>query len=84
MLPLQQRGVNLSSVRTCIVVAEERPRMQLMSSFTKVFATLGLSPRAVSTTFGCRVNTAMCLQVFEFIMVSCNAFLTPSEVFLRI
>ena len=60
---LKQRGINLSSVRTCIVVAEERPRLQLMSSFTKVFATLGLSPRAVSTTFGCRVNTAMCLQV---------------------
>ncbi|XP_067935039.1 disco-interacting protein 2 homolog C-like isoform X2 [Watersipora subatra] len=59
---LKQRGVNLSSVRTCIVVAEERPRIQLMSSFTKVFSTLGLSPRAVSTTFGCRVNTAMCLQ----------------------
>ena len=55
--------MNLSSVRTCIVVAEERPRIQLMTSFTKVFSTLGLSPRAVSTTFGCRVNTAMCLQV---------------------
>jgi len=59
---LKQKGVNLSSVRTCIVVAEERPRIQLMTSFTKVFSTLGLSPRAVSTTFGCRVNTAMCLQ----------------------
>lgn len=30
--------------------------------FTKLFSTLGLSNRAVSTSFGCRVNVAICLQ----------------------
>lgn len=36
--------------------------MALTSSFAKVFQSLGLSARAVSTSFGCRVNTALCLQ----------------------
>uniref|UniRef100_A0AAR2IX42 DMAP1-binding domain-containing protein n=1 Tax=Pygocentrus nattereri TaxID=42514 RepID=A0AAR2IX42_PYGNA len=57
------RNVNLSCVRTCMVVAEERPRIALTQSFSKIFKDLGLSPRAVSTTFGCRVNVAICLQV---------------------
>ena len=57
---LKQRGVDLSCIRTCVVVAEERPRIALTSSFTKLFAgSLNLSPRAVSTSFGCRVNLAM-------------------------
>uniref|UniRef100_A0A8B9JCH3 Disco-interacting protein 2 homolog A n=1 Tax=Astyanax mexicanus TaxID=7994 RepID=A0A8B9JCH3_ASTMX len=56
------RNVNLSCVRTCMVVAEERPRIALTQSFSKIFKDLGLSPRAVSTTFGCRVNVAICLQ----------------------
>uniref|UniRef100_A0A667XZC1 Disco interacting A n=1 Tax=Myripristis murdjan TaxID=586833 RepID=A0A667XZC1_9TELE len=56
------RNVNLSCVRTCMVVAEERPRIALTQSFSKIFKDLGLSPRAVSTTFGCRVNVAVCLQ----------------------
>ena len=60
---LKQRGVSLSCVRTCVVVAEERPRINLTSSFSKLFSALGLSPRAVSTSFGCRVNIAICLQV---------------------
>lgn len=60
---LKQRNVNLSCVRTCVVVAEERPRISLTSSFSKLFSALGLSPRAVSTSFGCRVNVAICLQV---------------------
>lgn len=60
---LQLRNVNLSCVRTCMVVAEERPRIALTQSFSKIFKDLGLSPRAVSTTFGCRVNVAICLQV---------------------
>lgn len=60
---LQLRNVNLSCVRTCMVVAEERPRISLTQSFSKIFKDLGLSPRAVSTTFGCRVNVAICLQV---------------------
>lgn len=46
-----------------MVVAEERPRISLTQSFSKIFKDLGLSPRAVSTTFGCRVNVAICLQV---------------------
>uniref|UniRef100_A0A8C5NGX1 DMAP1-binding domain-containing protein n=1 Tax=Gouania willdenowi TaxID=441366 RepID=A0A8C5NGX1_GOUWI len=55
-------GVDLSRVRTCVVVAEERPRIALTQSFSKLFKDLGLHPRAVSTSFGCRVNLAICLQ----------------------
>lgn len=36
--------------------------MALTNSFSKLFSSLGLSPRAVSTSFGCRVNVATCLQ----------------------
>ena len=57
------KGVNLSCVRTCMVVAEERPRIALTQSFSKLFRDLGLPARSVSTTFGCRVNVAICLQV---------------------
>uniref|UniRef100_A0A8C1YE69 Disco-interacting protein 2 homolog Ca n=1 Tax=Cyprinus carpio TaxID=7962 RepID=A0A8C1YE69_CYPCA len=56
------RGLDLSRVRTCVVVAEERPRIALTQSFSKLFKDLGLHPRAVSTSFGCRVNLAICLQ----------------------
>ena len=59
---LKTKGVSLSCVRTCVVVAEERPRVNLMTSFSKLFATLGLSGRAVSTSFGCRVNVGLCVQ----------------------
>ncbi|XP_075338785.1 disco-interacting protein 2 homolog C isoform X3 [Odontesthes bonariensis] len=59
---LKARGVDLSRVRTCVVVAEERPRIALTQSFSKLFKDLGLHPRAVSTSFGCRVNLAICLQ----------------------
>ena len=59
---LRSKGINLSCVRTCVVVAEERPRVQLTTSFSKLFSSLGLSPRAVSTSFGCRVNVGLCLQ----------------------
>lgn len=59
---LKARGVSLSCVRTCVVVAEERPRVALTTSFSKLFSSLGLSPRAVSTSFGCRVNVGLCLQ----------------------
>ncbi|XP_024000807.2 disco-interacting protein 2 homolog A, partial [Salvelinus sp. IW2-2015] len=62
---LRLRNINLSCVRTCMVVAEERPRITLTQSFSKIFKDLGLSPRAVSTTFGCRVNMAVCLQRVE-------------------
>jgi hypothetical protein len=60
---LRTRGVQLGCVRTLVVVAEERPRISLCSSFAALFAPLGLSPRAVSTSFGCRQNIAICLQV---------------------
>lgn len=59
---LKEKGVNLASLRTCVAVAEERPRVPLCSAFIKLFATLGLNARAVSTSFGCRVNTAICMQ----------------------
>lgn len=59
----QARGLNLSCVRSCVVIAEERPRLSLTQSFSKLFKDLGLSPRAVSTAFGSRVNLAICLQV---------------------
>ncbi|CAO2600863.1 Disco-interacting protein 2 homolog B, partial [Lemmus lemmus] len=59
---LKTRGINLSCIRTCVVVAEERPRITLQQSFSKLFKDIGLSPRAVSTTFGSRVNVAICLQ----------------------
>ncbi|KAB5583758.1 hypothetical protein PHYPO_G00099340, partial [Pangasianodon hypophthalmus] len=59
---LKARGVNLACVRSCVVVAEERPRLALTQSFSKLFKDLGLSTRAVSTAFGSRVNLAICLQ----------------------
>lgn len=59
---LKEKGVSLSCVRTCVVVAEERPRVSLCTAFTKLFSPLGLNARAVSTSFGCRVNTAICMQ----------------------
>ncbi|KRZ75202.1 Disco-interacting protein 2 -like protein C, partial [Trichinella papuae] len=59
---LKERGVQLSCVRTCVIVAEERPRVQLCAAFAKLFSSLGLPSRAVSTSFGCRVNVAICMQ----------------------
>eukprot|EP00064_Thunnus_orientalis_P010356 superscaffoldBa00001401_g10382 len=59
---LKARGLNLSCVRSCVVIAEERPRLALTQSFSKLFKDLGLSPRAVSTAFGSRVNLAIGLQ----------------------
>uniref|UniRef100_A0A672NBK6 Disco-interacting protein 2 homolog C-like n=1 Tax=Sinocyclocheilus grahami TaxID=75366 RepID=A0A672NBK6_SINGR len=59
---LKARGMDLTRVRSCVVVAEERPRVALTQSFCKLFKDVGLHPRAVSTAFGCRVNLAVCLQ----------------------
>jgi len=59
---LKQRGISLSQVRTLVVVTEERPRVQLSSNFTKLFRDLQLMPRVLSTSFGCSVNPAICLQ----------------------
>lgn len=60
---LRAKGVNLSCVRTLCVIAEERPRIHLTSNFAKLFSALNLTSRAVSTSFGCRVNVGICLQV---------------------
>ena len=57
------RQIDLSAVRILCVIAEERPRLYMMANFSKLFSNLGLSPRAVSTSFGCRVNVGICLQV---------------------
>ena len=57
------KGINLSFLRTCIAVADERPRIQLTQTFSALFSALGLSSNAVSTSFGCRVNIAICMQV---------------------
>lgn len=59
---LKQRNINLACVRTCVVVAEERPRVQLTQQFCKLFQALGLNMRCVSTSFGCRVNPGICVQ----------------------
>lgn len=59
---LKSRNINLACVRTCVVVAEERPRVQLTQQFCKLFQALGLNMRCVSTSFGCRVNPAICVQ----------------------
>ena len=59
----QSKGVNLTCVRNCVVVAEERPRINLTTAFSTLFSGLGLSPRAVSTSFGSRANVAICTQV---------------------
>ena len=37
--------------------------INIMLSSLQLFTPLGLSPRAVSTSFGCRQNIAVCLQV---------------------
>ncbi|XP_068751269.1 disco-interacting protein 2 homolog A-like isoform X2 [Montipora capricornis] len=59
---LKAKGVNLTCVRNCVVVAEERPRINLTTAFSTLFSGLGLSPRAVSTSFGSRANVAICTQ----------------------
>lgn len=59
---MKQKNIDLRCVRTCVVVAEERPRVQLTQQFCKLFQALGLNTRCVSTSFGCRVNPAICVQ----------------------
>ncbi len=58
----QTRGIDLSVVRTCVVVSEERPRTSLLSSFAALFSPLGLASHTISASFGCRVNSVICLQ----------------------
>lgn len=53
-----------SCVRTCMVVAEERPRIAPHTVLLQAVQRSGPARAgAVSTTFGCRVNVAICLQV---------------------
>lgn len=59
---LKSKNIDLSSLRSCGIVSEERPRVHLINSFTTLFNLVGLNPRAVSTVFGCRVNPMICLQ----------------------
>ncbi|CAI5437505.1 unnamed protein product [Caenorhabditis angaria] len=59
---LKERGCNLALLRSLVAMAEERPRIGLMSSFCKIFAPLALNNRAVSTAFSSRVNSAVCMQ----------------------
>lgn len=63
------------------MIAEERPRLALTQSFSKLFKDLGLSPRAVSTAFGSRVNLAICLQVGFANMQSYEDILTQIRLF---
>ena len=70
--PLSQaKGVDLTCVRNCIALSEERPRHSLLASFGHLFHQLGLSQKAVSASFGCKVNLAVCLQVW-FNVCACS------------
>jgi hypothetical protein len=80
---LKQRNINLACVRTCVVVAEERPRVQLTQQFCKLFQALGLNTRCVSTSFGCRVNPAICVQGASSAESAQVSFLFNLGVFLR-
>uniref|UniRef100_A0A0R3TQN3 AMP-binding domain-containing protein n=1 Tax=Rodentolepis nana TaxID=102285 RepID=A0A0R3TQN3_RODNA len=59
---MKLKEVTLENLRSLVIVSEERPRVNLTSLFTKMFAAVNLNPRVVSTSFGCRANLAMCLQ----------------------
>jgi len=67
ILRLKNRNTNLRLVHSCVIVAEERPRLTLTNNFTKLYQGLGLTPQAVSTSFGCRVGVAIGLQVSFFV-----------------
>ncbi|KAL3320766.1 DIP2 disco-interacting protein 2 C [Cichlidogyrus casuarinus] len=59
---LKRRELRMNGLRNVIAICEERPRVSFAGTFSKVFSSLGLSPRAVSSSFGCRVNQGICLQ----------------------
>lgn len=76
---LQMKEVTLENLRSLVIVSEERPRVNLTSLFTKIFAAVSLNPRAVSSSFGCRANLVMCLQVgFHLLTVSLNLSFVPT------
>lgn len=58
----KHRDITLSSLRSLVIVAEERPRVHLIAMFCKLFSCMGLVGRAVTTSFGCRANLAISLQ----------------------
>uniref|UniRef100_A0A3B3DB04 Disco-interacting protein 2 homolog Bb n=1 Tax=Oryzias melastigma TaxID=30732 RepID=A0A3B3DB04_ORYME len=62
LVSVAQHAQSESFPMNCVVIAEERPRLALTQSFSKLFKDVGLSSRAVSTAFGSRVNLAVCLQ----------------------
>jgi acyl-CoA synthetase (AMP-forming)/AMP-acid ligase II len=59
---LKSKNINLGSLKSCVIVGEERPRTALINSFTTLFNLVGLSARAVTASFGCRVNPMICFQ----------------------
>lgn len=61
------------------MVAEERPRITLTTAFSTLFSGLGLSPRAVSTSFGSRANVAICTQVRNIFSIVCFYFLIAGQ-----
>ena len=59
---LKGRGINLTSLRNCVVVTEERARASFMSQFLLLFKPLGLNDKVLTSAFGCRVNPAVCFH----------------------
>ena len=59
---MKSKGISLVSLQSLVVIAEERPRLNLLSPFFVFFAPLGLNSNVISTSFGCRVNSAICIQ----------------------
>ncbi|XP_063679406.1 disco-interacting protein 2 homolog C-like isoform X7 [Bolinopsis microptera] len=59
---LKLKGLDLGSIRTCLIVAEERPKSSLINNFSTLASELGLPSECISTTFGCRANIGMCCR----------------------
>ncbi len=78
---LKTQGIDLSCIRTCVVVSEERSRTSLLHSFTALFSLLGLTSHALSTSFGCRVNLIICLQVLMLALQSVRLEIASSFTF---
>ncbi|KAL5259725.1 hypothetical protein ACHWQZ_G009983 [Mnemiopsis leidyi] len=62
MESLKLKGLDLGSIRTCLIVAEERPKTGLINNFSTLASELGLPSDCISTTFGCRANVGMCCR----------------------
>lgn len=59
---LKAKDIDIGSIRTCLIVAEERPKVQLINTFSTLAAELGLASECISTTFGCRSNVGICCR----------------------